>query len=216
MKRIFSALVALSALVIAKPLQADPWEGFYVGAFGGANFVNISKEKRRGDDGIDHNLNHNLRTGYYVGGNIGYRVCSGFRVEGEVSYRNNRVKEFKVDGERQCGRGTFRDISYMANFLYDIDTACWNSCWSCCGEIFPYIGAGIGYANQRIGRNNRDDVEFDFRTNSRKNGFAWQIIAGLGYDISCEADISIEYRFHKGSLNRVYNHGVGVAAKWHF
>jgi OOP family OmpA-OmpF porin len=209
MKKLIALVMATLALT---SLQADPWEGFYVEGHGGANFVHAGKRS---------GLRHDFDTGYYVGGALGYRLCSGFRFEGEVTYRHNKIHRVRfddvtdvTDSIRVRGRGHLTSVSYMANLLYEIDTSCWDCCWSC-GEIVPYFGAGIGYSQQRFRFCSRDPLVRD-RFNDRENGFAWQIIAGLGYEFSPCADISIEYRFHKGHAERIYNHGVGVAAKYHF
>lgn len=213
MKKIYTLLLSACALAVFSTGQADPWEGFYVEGFGGANFIQTSKH----DD-----VKLNFRTGYVVGGAIGYRMCEGLRIEGEISYRYNQLKSFVVKNEefddvKFCTHGHLREVAYMANLIYDIDTCCWDPCWTACGQIFPYIGGGIGYGQQKLSGREEDEDEFlIFDAGNRKNGFAWQIIAGIGYDFSPCADISIEYRFHKGALNHVYNHMVGIAAKYHF
>ncbi len=66
-----------------------PWSNFYVGGFGGINFVNSAK---RNDTRID------LDTGYVVGASLGYSFSYFFRLEGEVAYRENDFHQVVIDG----------------------------------------------------------------------------------------------------------------------
>jgi opacity protein-like surface antigen len=134
--------------------------------------------------------------------------------------------------EHGRGRGHLSEVAYMANLIYDLDISYWNSC--CSYDITPYFGGGIGYGNQRIRTRHHllgeDVVAFDDssgsgssseaghhrRRRNGKNGFAWQIIAGLAYEFSPCFDASVEYRLHQGRAERLYNHMAGLTAKYHF
>ncbi|MBA3958698.1 MAG: porin family protein [Parachlamydiaceae bacterium] len=217
----FALLMTAMSLASFAPAQADNccWDsccgtdGFYVSGFGGANF--IAKKKH-----ID------FKTGYVVGGAVGYAFCNNLRLEGEVSYRHNRIKsvsgleDFSGFSESvsisssasssSSSKSHFTTLAYMANVYYDIDTSCWDCCCGC-GEIVPYIGAGIGYNQQRLRIS-----EGEFNLNGKKSGFAWQLIAGLAYEITPCADISLEYRFLQGSDKKLYNHAVAGALRYKF
>lgn len=233
MKKLIAVLLTTLSLASIQNVQADPWQGFYVEGFAGANFAQNKK----------HDGNKlNLRTGYAVGGALGYGFCNGFHLEGEISYRHNRIKSIQFNDETFSfgsssssssssssftssdgssgsssgrGHGHVSTIAYMANGYYEFDTSCWDCCWGC-GEIVPYFGAGIGYAHEKIKiSNNFSDFETN-NNNNKKKGFAWQLIAGLGYEVACNTDISIEYRFFKGHAKRFYQHFVGATAKYRF
>ncbi len=202
MKKLAALLTALIPLVSTATVQADPWEGFYAGAIGGANFLQTRKKAE---------IDLNFKTGYMVGGFVGYRWCEGFRVEGEVSYRRNTLKSVDVSYSDFEGDSEFSDtvsiervhghhslVTYMANLLYEIDT---------CSSFTPYVGAGIGYGHEITKTGLCEDKD---------NGFAWQAIAGVEYTILPCTDLAIEYRFLKGPESRLYNHTVGLVAKYHF
>lgn len=53
------------------------------------------------------------------------------------------------------------------------------------------------------------------KSRTKENGFAWQIITGLEYEIVHSLNASIEYRFNKGR-SQIYNHGAVLTAKCHF
>lgn len=219
MKKMISMLIALCALAVSTPVSAEPWEGFYVGGFGGANFISNNRKHHRGSDTSSRrNRKRDFRTGYVVGGFLGYRLCGGFRLEGEISYRHNETKKQHCRGRRHHNRD-LSQIAYLVNGYYDIDTSCWDCCWTNCGEIFPYIGVGIGYSDQHGKHHRRRNTDTSRHHKHQKGGFAWQVIAGLGYDFNACADVSIEYRFlqaHGRRHNEINNHAVAVAAKYHF
>lgn len=218
MKRLLAILATIVAVVSLKSVQADPWEGYYVGGFGGANFIQTNKK--------NHGHKNSYNTGYDVGGFIGYRWCEGLRLEGEISYRNNQHKNRKSsnEGSGRRNKGHLETVAYMANALYEIDLSCWDCCGCDTWEIVPYLGGGIGYSQQKQDRRCNNDCNFDDFGNPRsgsskkkwKGGFAWQLIAGAAYEISPCMDVSLEYRFFNGHEKKLYNHSVGLAAKYHF
>ncbi len=205
MKKVLALVAAAAALVSFNPVQAEPTEGFYVGGLAGGNFLQTSKRS-----GVDYDF----RAGYDVGGFVGYELCDGFRLEGEFTYRHNSLKSVKFGSSSFNSSGHYHSMSYMANLIYDIPM-----CWQPCGwEIFPYVGAGIGYSNEKVkfSHHVETETEFTFSSHKKENGFAWQVIAGLGYEIDQCTDVALEYRFHKGQLEKIYNHSLNVALRYHF
>ena len=224
MKKMFIMLAALLAIAVPTASQAILWEGFYVGGYGAANFLQFD----RNHNNLHH---HNNRVGYALAGAIGYRWCNNFRLEAEVSYRHNKLHRHRFFGSSSSdllgssssgfGRrhNSYREWSYLANAYYDLPT-CW---W-----VNPYVGAGIGYASQRLHRNNGlltsdsslvslDSSSSDFGGHrNRRRGFAWQVIGGVAYPIDECLEVSVEYRFHMGRLNRLYNHDIGAALRYFF
>ncbi|MGK5594476.1 MAG: outer membrane protein [Parachlamydiaceae bacterium] len=192
MKKMICLFAAMLAFVLPTAVSALDVEGFYVGALGGANFLETSKR---------HAEKAKFKTGYAAGGMIGYRWCNGLRLEGEVSYRHNKIKSFKFGSTMHHPGGHARTWSYLANALYDFSD--W-SYWC----ITPYVGVGIGYGQQRLKVGSHDSFH------RHKNGFAWQAIAGISYPIWDAAEIAVEYRFLKGQVRRAYNHFAGASIRW--
>lgn len=217
MKKLYMALAALVCLAALKaaPASANQQEGMYAGAFVGANFIQFSKKKHRPKVEFD--------TGVAVAGFGGYRFCGGFRLEAEVAYRYNKIRKIKFhdfsisdssgSGRRHRNRGNLNQWTGMVNALYDIPVG-----WDCCSNsIVPYVGVGIGYSHQEYkSGSNRRHEEHRHRRNTKENGFAWQVLAGLTYVIDCHFDASLEYRFLKGRATHIYNHAIGVTGKYHF
>lgn len=213
MKKIVMILSAVAGLAAFTPKAVEAAnQGFYVGALGGVNFLQTSKgghHHRHDGDGDGERGRGGRReiefdVGYDVGGFIGYEFCSGLAVEAEFTYRHNDISKIKFCGEHFKSRGHFESMSYMANVIYEINLS---RCW--CMPITPYIGGGVGYAQQRL------KLGHCFGE-GKKNGFAWQVIAGIGYDFSRCFDIALDYRFNKGRAERIYNHSLSLAFAYHF
>jgi len=137
MKKTISVLMASMMLMLANSATAwddsccfyeDPCcdnSSFYVGGFGGANFVQTTK---------DHGFKPKFDTGYVLAASIGYRWEYNLRFEFEYGYRRNQSK-----------RHSHRHLttnSYLFNGFWDIP---WCNDWN----LKPFLGAGIGYAKQR-------------------------------------------------------------------
>lgn len=213
MKKVLTLVTAAAALASVQPVQADPIEGFYIGGFGGANWLQTDRR---------HGRKFDFNTGYAAGGTLGYEWCGGFRTEFEAAYRFNSVRRVKFRGEtgessHRSRRGRLRDMSYLANLVYEIPM-CWNPCSWYGWELQPYVGAGLGYSYQRIssGRRSSSEGADTFRHSRKRKGVAWQIIVGIGYDF-CECiELALEYKFHQGREARFYDHTLDAAVRYHF
>ena len=135
-------------------------------------------------------------TGFVVGGAIGYDFGQtmgplGMRLEGEVSYRNNSVKEHVVGGNAVGGSDAFGETSAfagMANMLFDLNT----------GMPFSiYGGGGIGVANVEFDGHGVTDPGVVMDDNDTV--FAWQAIAGVGYEFTPGWIFDVQYRYFNAS-----------------
>lgn len=201
MKKTLALLSAAIGLATIAPAAAEANGGaFYVGPIGGANWLQTeSKHHNGGEVKFD--------TGYNVGGFVGYHFCFGLNLEAEFIYRFNKLKSVRVFNEEETIRpkGNFHSMSYMVNAIYDVSLP---SCW--CIPIFPYVGVGIGYAQQELEVGHHHEFKF------KKNGFAWQVLAGIGYSVTQNIDVAIDYHFNMGRATRLYNHSLSLAAAYKF
>lgn len=209
MKKLFAMIAVATATLMtnASPVQAwdgfGDWQSFYAGGFGGANFIN----DRRHDD-----AKFKFNTGYVAGGFIGYKTCEGFRLEGEISYRHNKIKEIEIADFEISTKGHLDQWSYMVNAIYDMNIGSWDACG--CWSIVPFVGVGIGYDNQKFKINEIEEESVFVK--DKENGFAWQLMAGLLFPVSDCWEIGVEYRFHKGQAKRLYNNSVDAEVLFHF
>lgn len=146
------------------------------------------------DGTIDDETNKfDLSDDWMGSGGIGYAFQNGFRLEGELAYRDN-----DLDGVPQDSAIT----SLMANAYYDFNRG---------GRFQPYIGAGIGYGR------------IDVTGNDDQDAWAWQAMAGVAVGLTDRLDLDIGYRYFDmpeadfGTFNVEEIHqAVTVGLRWQF
>ncbi len=182
------AMVAGETQVAQRPNRETPtrqwYDGFSLEIRGGAAL--LEDAELEGQAPFNNDLDFD--EGFSVGGEIGYSLSKhdlgvdllrNMRIGLEVSYASN-------DNDTLSGSGAFTDetsaLAGMFNLYYDQDTG---TPWK------PYIGAGVGVANidfegQTLGGQRVDDDD---------TVFAYQARAGIGYELSSTAVVSLGYRF---------------------
>ncbi|MDP1835227.1 MAG: porin family protein [Chlamydiales bacterium] len=197
MKKYLLTLLCLLTFTQA-PAQASVLEGTYFGAIGGMNQLKYDQDY------------FEAYIGYALGGFCGYKFDNGLRLEGEVSFRRNKMtdsfmviddfNEINVDLEMQT-----KITSVMANALYEF---CPRSICT------PYFGLGIGYAH--ISQNGFLEAlggRAVFRGDTDQ--FAWQAILGLNRRLTPDCDFAVEYRYLNPGAH-LENHGVVLSLKRFF
>lgn len=191
------ASTAVVALAFTAPAQAAG--NWYVGFFGGANWVDDHSFSAATSPTVSADTltwSTDGDTGFVVGGAIGLNLsgmANGLRAEIEVAYRQNKVDGAWItntttptavsSGTLDFDHSTF---SVMANAWYDFDL----------GGVRPYLGGGVGWAETELDGQYLGGVTgpFDFKD----DGFAWQLGAGVNFDVSPNVQMGIGYRYFKG------------------
>lgn len=166
--------------------------GPYVELIGGANFLSFRQ-------------NHaHLHPGYHVEGIMGYKFSTGLRLEAEASYERSKVRSAK--GLHHVS-GHTRTNAYMVNCLFDIDLD---------GPITPYFGSGVGYAlTKGKWTGSQPSTSVAAETTSKRDGIAWQGIAGVKYLICQGLEAGVDYRYVLcGKYSR--DHKVGLSLTQYF
>ena len=149
-----------------------------------------------GDAEAEGDLIGNLGAGYEFGNN--------WRVELDGTTQFN---DYGAVAQAPASFANIRTDSLMLNALYDFDDF---------GKFAPYVGAGLGFVRNNatvsahdflevdgsgqnlntacIGeRTSADSFSCDFR--GEDTGFGWQLLAGLGYDITDKLTWDTSYRY---------------------
>lgn len=182
-------LLVLGLTSLSAPSQAQ----MYISGNVGAVFVRDADVTETGP-GVTAAGEFEFDDGLGVNAALGY-VIGPVRLEGEVSYRQAdidtlTVNSFTVSGLTFTGSATAgvdgeaSVLALMANTWFDFDTGT---------GFLPFLGGGIGLA--------RVDGEIDAVGGIPVNlddddvVFAYQLGAGLGYEISSSTVVSVGYRF---------------------
>jgi hypothetical protein len=214
------ATTNLTAESTCCPMACEQNTGVYVGAIGGGNWLIVDSERidSEEEDLPSSKLSMHMKPGFIAGGVIGYKFCpinitsycniNSFccmvspRVEAEVAYRYNRYSHIKVDGEKLKLKGHVHTISYMANFIGDIDLGM---------PVTPFVGFGLGYADSQA----RIRVPGFGTVKGHEDHFAYQFIGGVNYALCEKTEISLDYRYLK-SIKHCYNNSVCLGIKRFF
>jgi OOP family OmpA-OmpF porin len=123
-------------------------------------------------------------TSWGLGGAAGYSFDSGFRAEAEVTYRGNDVSGFSFNGAPTfpASDADASDWAFMANGYYDFNTG---TRWT------PYVGGGVGLALDHI----EGSAGPGFGISDTQSEFAYQGIAGVGYQLTDQLNLGVEYRY---------------------
>jgi opacity protein-like surface antigen len=167
MKRIFGLVIGVLVLLFAAQVWAQERQNLYIS--GNVGFGIRSDSKLTGSSGTFDN-----GTAFVIDGALGTRLNENFRVEGEIGYHWN--------GADRTSNGqdfSFSVLSFMGNVYFDIPTQ---------SPLTPYLGAGLGFG---IAGGSEDS----FGTSDSDGVGAFQLMAGLGYDISPKATLTFGYRY---------------------
>jgi opacity protein-like surface antigen len=186
-------IAAITALALsAGAASAGDW---YATGFGGMNWKQpyTSNGEGNSDLGIDADA------GYVAGAAVGRKLddigLPGFRTEVELSFRSNNINGWFdgpcVDKDLSGHDSTF---AAMVNAAYDFPTV-----WT----LRPYVMAGAGYSSRRI---SIDPTPTSWGTDgfgTERQGFAWQVGAGVNHDVSETVTIGLGYRYFESvAINR--------------
>ena len=170
-------LALASTALAASPAAATTDNAGYVGIEAGLWFPNDLELDFDFDDGYNYDLDVEYNLGF-DGDIIGGYDFGAFRLEAEFGYKSAShdkaeltVGDFQEDADIDGDTSVF---SLMGNAL-------WNPSF---GDRWDaYLGGGLGWAWMKFDGGDGFGSEKD-------NGFAWQIIAGVGYQVSDNIELA--------------------------
>lgn len=131
-------------------------------------------------------------SGWYIRGDIGWSFLDSnfsenddaFTGGGGVGYRFNRNFRFDVTGDYSgkfdTGPQDLNVWTILGNAYVDIPVS---------ETVTPYLGAGAGYGWA------------DFSPGSSEDGFAFALMAGVGFDIAENVTLDVGYRFRDVAIS---------------
>ena len=209
---VFAAAVGLSA---SRAMAAG--DGPYVAIRGGVSMMGGSDATAPADPlfpSLDATSNPN--SGSAMSGAVGYAFDNGWRVEGELGYRENTLDDMIVKSpgdfimllfpnfqglplETQIGAveaakgrwdisGDAQVVALMVNGYYDFDIG---SVWR------PYVGGGVGRC---LAWFQAEDVVASL-VDDHDRVFAYQVGVGVGYEMAASGGrpitVSLDYRYFR-------------------
>jgi len=187
------AVLALSANAYADENSSDAsgskpltmGNGWYVSGSAGLSYLE-EQNNHRGGLNFDTSGSN---PGFAVTGAVGKELGYGLRAEGEIGYRQIDIGHATVYAPggtgiaSGAGTGNSHAVSFMGNGYYDFTTG---------SRFVPYVGAGIGFADVNLDRVGVNGVPV---TNDSDLAFAYQAMAGVGYQLTPNGTIFTGYRY---------------------
>ena len=210
-RTILAAAVVVGLFLEAGPAFAQIYiTAGYLPTFTGASDFEIGAKQAESDD-FEANR---AGSGTFDFGIVGLRAAAGFRLfavrlEGEVSYRQLMLSDYEYasyDGHKgpsieslnesiDVESGELKALNLMANVWLDLDVG---------GGFRPYLGGGIGGGQLTLGttaktrRFTLGAIQIPETTqefpDSSAWAFAYQVGAGLAYELLLGLSVSVGYR----------------------
>ncbi|MBN1474696.1 MAG: porin family protein [Syntrophaceae bacterium] len=188
---VFVVLMVLSFSVLAQA-QSNT-KGIYVGLVGGYVIPTMDGNLVAGGTPVAYDYDLDLKNGYLVGAKVGWLTPFSNRalaVEFEYNHIENKMDSwdnFIMTGLDAETDGKVKIDSFMFNLLARYPT----------GRFHPYIGAGAGCAFVKI-----SDMDHTYMgsfvaliTGGSDTVFAYQVMAGLDFDITQNIIIGMSYKY---------------------
>lgn len=142
----------------------------------------------------------------FAGAGVGFRFNNWFRVDGTFEFRGGGYASatdvvynpFILGNQTNTYKGKMSSMVALFNAYVDLGT------WKC---LTPYIGAGIGYATNRIhGISDQGIVDatafgagyiptLGTAGSATKGNVAWALMAGVGYEVNKNLTLEVGYRY---------------------
>ena len=168
--------------------------GPYVSGMAGVNWVEAQDLNQNNLDFVEMEFNQPLHSGYATGLAFGWRFPIGLRPEVELSYRKNTLTQFNhrvyEGGGSIDGEGEEQATALMANLWYDV-----LNLPAPLNRFTPYVGGGLGYAVLKVSGLEAGGVQFG--DTHRDTVSAYQLGAGIGYELTDHWSMSMDYRYFK-------------------
>lgn len=175
-------------LPYASSVEAGLW---YIKGSGGVNFINAEGSAE-------------INPGYYVAGSLGYRFSPFFRIEAEGAYRHNNLHKLIYDTLEIPFDTPIHTSAAMGNLFLD---------FPCFEVLFPYIGGGIGAqwvrSHGTCYAEDEDNI-YVLKYRIKHNGFAYQVIAGIGVELGIRNKLIVDYRYLNG-VDALANHTLAMS-----
>ncbi|TPE49130.1 outer membrane protein [Amaricoccus solimangrovi] len=174
LKHCIAAGASASILLAAQIANA---QGTYFKLFGGWS-IPQDQDFTLDRDGTGRPSGLDFDSGYGLGAAIGFAYRPNVDIEIEYVYRD---ADAYLENTRNTDSGSSSSNAVMINALYEFPSS------GTMSSLHPYVGAGLGVGDLAY---DRDDLEMDSDYN-----FAYQVIAGVGYDVSLQASLYTEIRY---------------------
>ena len=173
---------ALLSSLIATNAQADD-DKYYATGNIGIGFLG-SEDLTYSDSVLTATSEADFDASFAGGGTFGYYLSDNWRVEGEVMYRRNDMKDITLGGVGTSTGGDFASLSLAVSALYEFQL-------TDNPRLKTYVGAGVAFVQE---------IDIDFEIDSAETSFetdetGLQLQAGARYDLNDRLFVDLTARY---------------------
>ena len=177
-----SMTVAILSSLIGTNALADD-DKFYATGNIGIGFLG-SEDLTYSDSTLTATSEADFDASFAGGGSFGYYLTDNWRVEGEVMYRRNDMKDITLGGVGASTGGDFASLSLGVSALYEFQP-------TDNPRLKTYVGAGVAFVQE---------IDIDFEIDSAETSFetdetALQLQAGARYDLNDRMFVDLTARY---------------------
>jgi OmpA-OmpF porin, OOP family len=169
--------LAIAAMIAAITGGAQATEGWY-GRLDAGRSIDGTVDGSVSDGVLNAPFTTDLEEEWMGAAGLGYAMRNGFRLEGELSYRQNDWGPAVLDQFETSGSGDATSLAVMGNLLYDFNRD---------GRLQPYLGVGVGAARINLALNGAGESE--------DTTLAYQGMAGIAYAVTDRLTFDVGYRY---------------------
>ena len=177
MKTMMAAVAAV--FLLATTALAEDGKSYIGFSAGPSVFADSSLTDSTGDS-----IEASYSSGVTVSAVLGRKFDSGVRFEGEINYRTAEMDRLSYGGSSVKVTCDVASVSTLANLYFDIKNS---------SPITPYVGAGIGLSRVYAGAASVNGIRIWEEDDDLV--FAYQIAAGVGFDISKDVTVDLGYKY---------------------
>lgn len=166
-------------------ILSGSWAGAESYVSGHLGYVYSEDAGTKFDDGFRADIQFD--DGVAFSAAVGGRIYDYFRIEQEISYLKQDIEKIKSsEGSdlRVHGDGTV--WSLLANVYYDFINS---------SPVTPYLSAGLGVADIEVSSLRESSTGMRIVTGDDDIVFAYQLGAGIGYQVSPGIVLDMKYRY---------------------
>jgi opacity protein-like surface antigen len=193
-KVLVGAACALFCAFAAVPASAQSLEGLYARADLAWSFstnANIHDRNFPVDQAIHGNLS-DIGSGWSAGGGLGMQFIPNVRGDLTYTYRGGHdLDQLDQNAPPTRFQADFSSQAVMASGYYDFSVGY--------PGIVPFVGVGLGWSDVRIGNlTSISAAGTRVAPAGSQDNFAWQLMAGVGFDLSYGLKVDLFYRYFDG------------------
>ena len=196
MKKIIgsAAVLFLSVFLVLAPAghsvaaEAGP---FYMGVFGGHTFGSDMELKGHHYDYYSGDLD--IQDTWVAGAKFGYTMPFAKYLAAEFEYKYfgpdiDRTVLYSSGSDFRAIEGDADVHSFMFNFIAKYPE----------GKVHPFVGVGVGFSYVDVSAtatSRKSGVTSSYSVSDDKTAFAWQLLAGINFEINKNFSVDLTYRY---------------------